>query len=109
MKAILELGFQSPPYVQIAVLTALEQIGDAQAIPLVENLAMSSSPQVRERAKQCLPFLRERSQRNELSLTLLRGTANPSMEATGKELLRPAVEETSAENLLRPSDQSPSD
>ncbi|HLV81425.1 MAG TPA: hypothetical protein VKT32_14155 [Chthonomonadaceae bacterium] len=67
----------------VAVLKALEQIGDATALPTVELLAFSArQPDVRIAAQECLPFLRARA------------------EQTGQMLLRPAGADT-AEILLR--------
>lgn len=106
MNALLELGFHSPPGMQIAVLKALEQVGDQRAIPVVENLVLSSQPDVREQASQCLPFLLARVRRSEQSATLLRGAANPGREASGHELLRAAAtasENTPADQLMRPT------
>lgn len=106
MNALLELAFRSNIYMQLAVLKALEQIGDQRAIPVVQNLAMSPDSAVRERAKQCLPFLTERARRAEQSATLLRGASVPSLTAGGRELLRPATQAedaTPADQLLRPT------
>ena len=109
MNALLELAFRSEPAMQIAVLKALEQIGDARAVPVVQNLSLSPHPQVREQAKHCLPFLNERVRRAEQSATLLRGTANPAQTTAPRELLRPVsqtADTTPANELLRPDTNS---
>ena len=105
MTALLELAFRSEPAMQIATLQALEQIGDPRAIPVVENLSLSPHPQVRDQAKQCLPFLQTRARRAEQSATLLRGTTSPPQIAAPRELLRPVsqtVPATPPTELLRP-------
>lgn len=93
----------------LSVLKALEQIGDARAIPAVEVLAYSSphsvSPQVQQAAGECLPYLRQRAGEQRQAQTLLRPT-QPS--TTGENLLRPAAQttpQTPDEQLLRPQQQ----
>lgn len=105
MNALLELAFRSEPAMQIAVLQALEQIGDGRAVPVVQNLSLSPHPHVREQAKHCLPYLTERVRRAEQSATLLRGTASPTQTAAPHELLRSvshSADNTPANELLRP-------
>ena len=108
MNALLELAFSSNSPMQIAVLQALEQIGDQRAIPLVQNLALSPHKAVRDQANQCLPFLTQRARQAEQSATLLRGAASPGATAGGRELLRPATSTTAnaprADELLRSAD-----
>ena len=106
MNALLELAFRSNFWMQIAVLKALEQIGDQRAIPVVQNLTLSSHKAVRDQANQCLPFLTERARRAKESATLLRGASSPGMTAGKGELLRPALQQADAtppEELLRPT------
>jgi hypothetical protein len=81
----------------VAVLKALEQIGDAQAIPAVVRLTKlqgsgEETERLRVAALACLSALRERVDRAE----------------DGKSLLRPASPiEVAEDNLLRPADGSP--
>ena len=95
----------------LALLKALEQVGDAKAIPYVEKLAAGEytakiSKKVREEAKVCLEFLRQRAPHQEANETLLR--AARSQAATPETLLRPAVSnsETLSEQLLRAANSS---
>ncbi len=90
----------------LSVLKALEQIGDARAIPAVEVLAYSSphsvSRQVQQAAAECLPYLRQRAGEQQQAQTLLRPT---QPNTTGENLLRPAAQttpQTPDEQLLRP-------
>src|SRR5262249_22274138 len=72
----LSLGdFQQETDLLLAILKALEQIGDAQSLPIVERLASGGSgsrreQQVREAARACLPFLQAQIERQRLSETL---------------------------------------
>ena len=105
MNALLELAFRSEPALQIAVLQALEQIGDGRAVPVVQNLSLSPHPRVRDQANHCLPYLTERVRRAEQSATLLRGTISPAQIAAPHELLRSVsqpADNTPASELLRP-------
>lgn len=102
----------------LATLTALEQIGDEKALPIVEQLA-SSEPltqnrlgvrkkalrianlEIREAAQNCLPFLRERAAAQKASQELLRAS---SPDTNIADLLRPASSQTTApQELLRAS------
>jgi hypothetical protein len=105
---------------QLAILKALEQIGDETAVPIVEKLAsgrqhtrgmtmmerwLAGRPEpdaVMLAAQECLPFLHLRAQRRQAAQTLLRASANS--EALAPEmLLRPATAvESAPEQLLRP-------
>jgi hypothetical protein len=92
---------------QLAILSAFEQIGDEAAIPLVTALAdmRAASPvhqRVKERAETCLPFLSERAKQTRESQTLLRGSSMTT--AAPETLLRPAHQssETDPQQLLRP-------
>jgi hypothetical protein len=78
---------------QQAILRALEQIGDKEAIPSVRRLARGGalSPkqkQVRKAAQDCLPYLRTRAEQQRVSQTLLR--ASSATSAAPDILLRPA-------------------
>ena len=91
----------------LAILKALEQIGDGGALPYVEKLAEGNGQylaakdgRVWNAAKACLPFLRERAAQESVSKTLLR----PSAEAASPDtLLRPVTgrTETPPQQLLR--------
>lgn len=90
----------------IAILKALEQIGDARAIPKVERIVDAPfSPQyptrVVEAAQECLPFLQQRAEQSRQASTLLRAS---EVISTPETLLRPAKEGASVqtEQLLRP-------
>jgi hypothetical protein len=88
----------------VSALKALEQIGTAEAVPLVERLAKSpdgtlKEEQVVQAARACLPYLRQRAELDHEQRTLLRATAGEETE-----LLRPAGGHTEDEQaLLRPS------
>ncbi len=77
----------------VAALKALEQIGDARALPVVDNLAagrcVTTDPKrVQAAAQDCLPFLQIRCDRQQASQTLLR--ASSASETPADTLLRPA-------------------
>ncbi len=93
---------------QIAILKALEQIGDENAIPTVQALALCSptSPsarQVRDAALHCLEFLPQVAQKNSASQQLLR--ASFSETTSPQQLLRASLGSGSeqTEHLLHPS------
>jgi hypothetical protein len=97
---------------QMALLQALEQIGDDAAVPYVTELVnmpprFSVQKTVRDRAAACLPFLNEKAAQSRYSQTLLRGSAEPA--AAPETLLRPANEshDTRPEELLRPGSVAP--
>lgn len=93
----------------IATLKALEQIGDAPEIPLVQKLARMNtlnpdSKRIRDAANECLPLLKIRAGLAAESKTLLRASAP---EKAGRDaLLRAASGPNVAKpnELLRPSD-----
>jgi hypothetical protein len=94
----------------VSALKALEQIGTAEALPLVERLAKGPDGTLKEEevvqaARTCLPFLRERAELDRDQKTLLRATVGEDDGATT--LLRPAsgVAAPSEVALLRPSDE----
>lgn len=89
----------------LAILLAYEQVGDAAAIPAVEQLALGYSyaafdRDVHEAAQRCLEFVRERATEERAAATLLRA-AVPGQ--TGDVLLRAAMTSTAedATELLR--------
>jgi hypothetical protein len=90
---------------QIALLAALEQVGDIAALPLVRELAdhvpnSLSQRRVVDSARSCLPFLEGCAQQNYQSQTLLRPITGAEMDLS---LLRPAGKsvETNPELLVR--------
>ncbi len=93
----------------LAILKALEQIGDQRALPLVSKLAEQEArthqeKQIKEAAKACLPYLVDRTLEGRAGNMLLRAASQP--EAPPDTLLRPAqavVSEADAQDLLRAS------
>lgn len=88
---------------KIAILSALEQIGDEKAIPRVEKLARSArNLQVRAAAQECLPYLTVRAEQARVEQTLLRASTPAASPDT---LLRPTVaaSPTEPQQLLRAS------
>ncbi len=78
----------------VAILRALEQIGDERALPLVEKLAerpvsTRAGQRIREAATECLPALLNRTGQERVGQTLLRATEAPDQPAEA--LLRPAA------------------
>ncbi|HZO87572.1 MAG TPA: hypothetical protein VFB38_04475 [Chthonomonadaceae bacterium] len=92
----------------LAVLKALEQVGDAAAVPYVARLANSvphsaRQRRVREAAIECLPYLQDRAQQSQMRQTLLRAS---NVSGTAPEvLLRPAAGKAGdvPEQMLRAS------
>jgi HEAT repeat protein len=88
----------------IAILRALEQVGDEKALPKVERLAEDGSKplEVHRAAEACLPYLRLRAQQAEQAQTLLRAASSTAVAPDT--LLRPAVGSApaQADQLLRP-------
>src|SRR5579884_4112753 len=93
----------------LAILKALEQIGDQRALPLVSKLAEQEArthqeKQIKEAAQACLPYLVDRTLEGRAGNMLLRAASQP--EAPPDTLLRPAqavVSEADAQDLLRAS------
>jgi hypothetical protein len=92
----------------LAVLQAIEQVGDSGAIPHVERIAYSEAAtvnekQLREAARECLQSLKARAEQERLSRTLLRLASAPDSPA--ETLLRPAqgAPEADPNRLLRPA------
>ncbi|MCW3051768.1 MAG: hypothetical protein JWN14_938 [Chthonomonadales bacterium] len=93
----------------LAVLKAWEQVGDASAIPDVQNLAEGRGeagqlPKVVRAAKECLPFLRQSAERQGIGAQLLRAS-DGGLTPTDA-LLRPIQAHSpteSPEQLLRPN------
>ncbi len=86
----------------LAILKALEQIGDASALPYVAQAAKTArSSAVRQAARECLPYLAYRAEGERAANSLLRASASTSVpDAT---LLRAAqsLPETAPQQLLR--------
>jgi hypothetical protein len=90
----------------LAILKALEQVGDETCIPYVERaIRTARNPNVRAAAEPCLPFLQTRAQIGKH--TLLRPANEPGRPS--ETLLRPAAgaQEAGPEQLLRPSRGTP--
>jgi HEAT repeat protein len=92
----------------IAILQAMQQVGDEAALPHVVQLSQlkndsEAGQRVREAAQACLPYLQERVERARQAGTLLRPADAPSSQP--ETLLRPAPGAacTDPELLLRPS------
>jgi hypothetical protein len=92
-----------------AILAALQQVGDARAIPAVEKLAAGKGAaakdgKLRQEAIDCLPVLRERAEEERVRQTLLRPASEPE---GGDTLLRPAAGAGDVDEgvLLRPVDE----
>lgn len=103
------LNSTNPEYV-LTVLKALEQVGDSKALPYVEKLVYPADKQdkqnkrneaVVQAAQECLVFLQQRIERQQISQSLLR----PSDKATAvpDTLLRSAsaTQDTEPAQLLR--------
>ena len=97
---------------RVAILKALEHIGDSRAIPIVEELANAESNgfgerKVRDAARECQLRLWQHSGQVDAAKTLLRAASSPA--APEKSLLRPAFgkPETAPQELLRPTDSNP--
>jgi len=85
----------------LAILKAIEQIGDMRAFHDVQRVAMAGgSEAVREAAEECLLYIKARRESLERQSTLLRASENTGGQ---EELLRAANSnaDTQAETLLR--------
>lgn len=95
----------------LALLKSLEQIGDAKAVPYVEELANAKASRagygrIREAAQSCLPALNARVEQLMASHTLLRAAG--SVGSDSDVLLRPASgASTETNNLLMPVESLP--
>lgn len=93
------------PRLSVCLLRALEQIGDAEALPVVQKIAGSrtrQAPDVVAAARECLPFLEIRVEQSRQAQTLLR-PSDPGSACAPDTLLRPAenADRTPPEQLLR--------
>ena len=95
------------PRLEVAILQALQQIGDASSLPVVEELAEGNGqakkcPELQQAAKDCLPFLRERAAHQQQTQTLLRASdGNITPVAMLLHPAMPAPSTTEAAELLR--------
>jgi hypothetical protein len=96
----------------IAILKALEHVGDARATPRVEEVRRAAargndvdSRRLRAAADLCLQCLRQNSERSMQYQSLLRGSVAPA-EVAASTLLRAAhkTEVTASAELLRPGE-----
>ncbi|HLK56572.1 MAG TPA: hypothetical protein VKU00_08410 [Chthonomonadaceae bacterium] len=89
----------------LAILKALQQVGDAMSVPYVQRLANSitlipSQKQIRQVAEECLPWLTDRAAQKRASDTLLRAAASDPEDTAV--LLRPVGHSpTEPQQLLR--------
>lgn len=98
----------------LAILQAYQQVGDARAISAVKRLVngegrLGRDAEVRQAARECLPFLEMKEAQEKNSRQLLRASSNlEAAQAAPDMLLRPAsgVIETEPEQLLRASNTS---
>jgi hypothetical protein len=93
----------------MAILAALDQVGDDRDVSAVKKLteaeaATSNEKKLQEKAKEILPGLEERAEMSRVANTLLRASSTPASEVT---LLRPAQDtgETCEAQLLRPANE----
>lgn len=91
---------------KVAVIQALEQIGDEKALPVVEKLANmrpknAEQERLRDAARECLPALLQRVDSAKPGHNLLRAAG--LNDAVGEVLLRPATDtlEVAPQQLLR--------
>lgn len=97
------------PKLALAILKALEQVGDERALPKVEAMFRElkgangqTQRQLREAAEACLPYLRQKAEIASQSRTLLRASS-VSHEEDESVLLRPShsAGSTDSSELLR--------
>ena len=93
---------------QLAIINAWKQIGDEASLPVVRRLA-ASQPKDKNRqavvtaALECLPLLEAIASRNEHGQVLLRAASMNGNPDLARDLVRPAVDNYPAEELLRPT------
>ncbi len=94
---------------RLAILKALEQVGDERAIPAVQRVAntpafLPTAKRLREAAERCLPLLQSNHQTIEATKTLLR--ASSAEQASPETLLRAAefMPDAAPGELLRAAD-----
>jgi hypothetical protein len=100
---------------RLAILRAWKQIGDETSLPVVRRLASTQTTDKNRQelvlaAQECLPFLEEVAKKNEQGQVLLRAASLSGNPDLARDLVRPAVDNYPAEELLRStagdSDQS---
>jgi len=104
MQALIDLLREDYNELRLALLKALEQIGDERAISMVMDLRDSPrvNLDVRQAAAECLPALENRVRLARESATLLRASSGLNPADAAKALLRPAAgAPTATDNLLR--------
>lgn len=112
-------AFRREVDLRVSILKAMEQVGGVKELPVVERLsrgtvvALQGIPtlkreagvpkEVREAARQCLPFLQARANEQRESEQLLRASSRQTVPVSG--LLRPATaqSEVNSEQMLRGS------
>ncbi len=77
----------------LAILKALEQVGDDSAVPQVQKIAagrgdVSRDWQIMEAANECLPYLQMRAEDRQAASQLLRPAAFSANETDAQQLLR---------------------
>jgi len=104
--ALIEGDFQQEREYLLAILKAMEQIGNNEDLAVVTRIAIGQSDswqerQVREAARACLPPLREHVEQLKHRDMLLR----PAFAVAPEELLHPAIAESDPNptQLLRPN------
>ncbi|MCX6378922.1 MAG: HEAT repeat domain-containing protein [Armatimonadetes bacterium] len=101
------LGNRDKP-LQLAILKALEQIGDPSSLPAVQEILdfpyADSYRDLQESASQCIGFIRMNSDEVQNAQTLLRASHYTENQ---DELLRPAyhTDDAPANELLRPNNK----
>ncbi|MCW3100055.1 MAG: hypothetical protein JWL77_5673 [Chthonomonadaceae bacterium] len=106
MKALISLLREEYDPLRLAILQALEQIGDERAIFMVMDLRDSPHihRDVRQAAAECLPALENRARMARESATLLRASSALNPADSSSVLLRPAsAAPAAADNLLHPA------
>lgn len=92
----------------IAILKALQQIGDKEALPYARRAALSMHKDVREAANDCLKFLVEQAEQHKHGAHLLRPadarTSAPDVLLRASTDMT-AQQQTPPEQLLRPHNQ----
>ncbi len=101
----------SYPELLMAILKAFEQVGDAECVPYVRNLAdtppfTARQRKVRNAAAECLPYLMARAEQTHGNRVLLRASSSGTLQTTG--LLRPAsaAPDTNHVQLLRVAEEN---
>ncbi len=111
LKNDLELKKSGTVRLRIAILQALQQVGDESSLPIVEEMAegkgkAAGQSEIQWAAQECLPYLRLRAENQRQTQTLLR--ASDGNMTPADMLLRPASDQPAstfhADELLRVPD-----